>query len=92
MIGFHGRELYSGQAIVQSDTTILNPPIKALIVWLADAAGDTLKFDDIEGTTHTVVLPPRAAGAAYPICIPVAMRKIHATTTTLDDAEMFGIR
>ena len=90
----YAKQLFSGVAITQSDTTeYTKRPLKAIIILTADASSaDTIKITDVEGVAHTLTLPLFAAGAAYPITIPIAATKVWATGTTLEDAEMIGIR
>ena len=81
-------------AIVQSDSTDYGRrPLKAIVILTADAAvPDTIKITDIEGTAITITLPLFAAGASYPITLPIGTRRVWATGTTLEDSEMLGLR
>lgn len=85
-------ELLTPVAVVQSDTVNLTRPFKGIWVTIADAAGDTLSVVTLEDTTVVITLPPRAAGAAYPVFFEMGIKRVNATNTTLDDAEMIGVR
>lgn len=73
--------------IVQSDTDLLSPPAKMIVIL---AAGD-LKFTDTEGNTVTATFPPQTAGGAYPFVLPCRISKVFDTGTTLTDAQMIGL-
>lgn len=87
-------ELLTPEAVVQSDTVNLTKPFKGLWILTADAATpDTVSVVTMEDTTVVITLPLRAAGAAYPIHFEdFHIKRINATNTTLDDAEMLGER
>jgi hypothetical protein len=74
-------------AIVQSDTTIYNPPLKAVLVTL----NGTLAVEDVTGVTHSFVLPDAATGGQYPCIIPGRFRRVLAATT-IADANLHGLR
>lgn len=73
--------------IVQSDTTIYNPPLKGILVTLEG----TLVAEDTSDVTHTFVLPAVAAGGRYPCFIPGRFRRVLAATT-IADANLHGLR
>lgn len=73
--------------IVQSDTTVYNPPLKAIDIL---AAGD-LAVIDSEGTAATITFPAVAAGGSYPHRWVCRVRQVLDTGTTLTDAQMVGL-
>lgn len=87
-------ELGEAVSVTQSDTTEFGKqPLKAIMILTADASSaDTIKITDTAGNDVTITLPLFVAGAAYPVVLPFGIRKVWATGTTLEDAEMLGIR
>jgi hypothetical protein len=73
--------------IVQSDSTVIDPPLKAIVIL---AAGD-LSFVDSEDSTVTKTFPDAASGGAYPFVLPCRIRQVKDTGTTLTDAQMIGL-
>lgn len=73
--------------IVQSDTTIYNPPLKAVLVTL----DGSLAVEDVAGVTHTFVIPAAASGGQFPCIIPGRFRRVLAATT-IADANLHGLR
>lgn len=73
--------------IVQSDTTIFNPPLKAIVV---TAPGD-LVIEGPDGVTVTVVCPAVASGGRYPTYVIGKVRRVLAATT-IADANLSGLR
>lgn len=73
--------------IVQSDTTIYDPPLKGVLVTL----DGTLVVEDTSGVTHSFVLPAAATGGRYPCIIPGRFRRVLAATTQAD-ASLHGLR
>lgn len=73
--------------IVQSDTTVYDPPLKAVLVTL----NGTLVVEDVRGVQHSFVLPDAATGGQYPCIIPGRFRRVMAATT-IADANLHGLR
>ena len=74
-------------AIVQSDTTIINPPLKGVLVTL----DGTLVVEDVTGVTHTFVIPAAATGGRFPCFIAGRFRRVLAATSQAD-ANLHGYR
>lgn len=73
--------------IVQSDTTIYDPPLKGVLVTL----DGTLVVEDTSNVTHSFVIPAAAAGGRFPCFIPGRFRRVLAATTQAD-ASLHGLR
>lgn len=74
--------------VVQSDSTIYEPPLYGLIVW---APGD-LSYKNERGSTITRTFPAVAAGGYYPVAFITKIRQVLDTSTTLTDAQILGLR
>jgi len=75
--------------VVQSDETVLDPPLKGIYVF---AEGD-LKYRNGIGDEITLTLPASAdAGGSYPFFLFGRIDKVFDTGTTLTDAQMLGLR
>lgn len=74
-------------AIVQSDDTIYNPPLKAIMVTL----DGTLVVEGADNVTHTIVIPAAATGGSFPCYIIGRFRRVLAATS-IADANLHGLR
>lgn len=72
------------EAVSKSDTTIINPPFKYLLILGAGA----LAIQNHEGANVTVTFPT----GSYPFLLPGRVRRIYDTGTTLTNSQIFGIR
>jgi hypothetical protein len=81
---------YTVKPVVKSDTTVYDPPLKGLIIFFA-AAADTLTIHDWEGNVKEIALPDVSIGGRYPWELPLLIRKVMATGTTIENTEMMGI-
>lgn len=77
-----------GVAIVQSDTTVYDPPLLALEIF---TTGD-VSIVQPDGTTVTKTFPAAADGGAYPYRWWIRIRQVKDTGTTVADAALLGIR
>lgn len=75
-------------AIVQSDTTVLDPPLAGLLVFTAGA----VKILTEAGATLTLTFPTAANGGSYPTRLDAAITKVFDTDTAVTDANLFGFR
>jgi len=82
-----GNIRYQKTAVVQSDSTIHNPPLLGLTI----LTEGTLKYINELGVTVTAIFPAAAAGGCYPHDFWGNIRKVFATDTTLDDIDMLAI-
>ena len=76
--------------IVQSDTTIINPPLKAIVL----SAPGSLVFKNEHDVTCTFVVPAAVTDetvTALPFLLPGRIRQVLAATT-IADADMLGLR
>jgi hypothetical protein len=73
--------------IVQSDTTVYNPPLKGVLVTL----DGTLVVEDVNHVTHSFVIPAAATGGRFPCFIAGRFRRVLAATTQAD-ASLHGYR
>lgn len=74
-------------AIVQSDTTVYDPPLKGVLVTL----DGTLVVEDVKSVTHSFVIPAAATGGRFPCFIAGRFRRV-LTATTQADANLHGYR
>lgn len=81
------RNAMNAVAIVQSDTTIIGPPLEAIII---SATGSLVYVND-KGDTITFVCPSAANGGCYPFILPGRIRQVLAATT-IGDGDLIGLR
>ena len=74
-------------AIVQSDTTVYDPPLKFLQVF---EVGGVIKIQNTRGDDITYTIPDVASGGRAPFIIPGRIRKVYAADTDILDASMIG--
>jgi len=77
----------NGVPIVQSNSTIINPPLKAIVL----SEVGSLVYKNEHDVTCTFVVPAVAAGGSLPYILPGRIRQV-LTDTTLADANMLGLR
>ena len=82
------REAPTPVAITQSDTTVYDPPLYGVVV----LATGNLSIVNEQGETITRTFPTAANGGGYPFTFVARIRQVLASTTTLTDAEMIGLR
>lgn len=75
-------------AIVQSDSTVINPPLRAIECFVE---GTLVVREAGSGTTFTFVLPAAAAGGSYPYVVEGNFDQVLAATT-IADASLFGFK
>lgn len=75
--------------IVQSDTTVYDPPLLALEIY---TAGDVSVVEAHTGTTITKTFPTAANGGSYPYKWEINIRSVLDTNTTVVDAALLGYR
>ncbi len=76
-------------AVVQSDTTVISPPLRALEVFAAGA----LKVREAgSATDFTLTLPAAAAGGSYPYVLEMNIDKVYDTGTDIDNANLVGFK
>jgi hypothetical protein len=76
-------------AIVQSDTTVISPPLRAIEVF---TAGDLKVREAGSGTDFTLTFPAVAAGGGYPYVFEGNFDKVYDTGTTILDAALLGFK
>lgn len=76
-------------AIVQSDTTVIRPPLRALEIY---AAGTLVVREAGSGTQFTLVYPTAANGGFYPCILEMNIDQVQDTNTTIADSNMLGIK
>lgn len=74
-------------AIAKSDSTVINPPLKAIIV----SGIGTLVVEGPDGVQTSIEIPDAAGGAALPFTLVGRVRKVLSTNTDLNDADMIGL-
>lgn len=72
--------------IVQSDTTVIDPPLKGIVL----LEGGALKYRDTEGNEVTKTFPAIGAGGFYPFDFAMRIDMVFDTGTALTDAQMIG--
>lgn len=77
----------NGIPIVQSDSTVIDPPLKFIVI----SEVGTLSFKNEKDVTIDFVVPAVAAGGALPFILPGRIRKVLAATT-IADANLLGLR
>lgn len=76
-------------AIVQSDTTVINPPLRAIEIFAAGA----LKVREAgSGTDFTKTFPVVASGGFYPYVFEGNFDKVYDTGTAIADADLLGFK
>ncbi len=76
-------------AIVQSDTTVISPPLRAIEVFTAG----TLKVRQAgDGEDIAVTFPTAANGGSYPYTFEGNFDKVYNTDTAIADAALLGLR
>lgn len=76
-------------AIVQSDTTVINPPLRAIEIF---TTGDLSVREAGSGTIFTFTFPTVANGGLYPYVFEGNFDKVLDTGTTLADAALLGFK
>lgn len=77
-----------GIPIVQSDTTVYDPPLLALDIF---TAGDVAIVTP-DGTAITKTFPAAADGGGYPYRWWIRIRQVLDTGTTVADDDLLGIK
>lgn len=76
-------------AIVQSDTTVISPPLRGIECFTTG----TLKVREAgSGTTFALTLPAVADGGYVPYVLEMNIDKVFNTDTSIADAALLGIR
>lgn len=75
------------KTITESDSTVYDPPLKALII-LPDGTGGNVVLENEHSEEITVVVD---ATVTHPIYLPGRVRRVKESTT-MDDAYIFGVR
>lgn len=76
-------------AIVQSDSAVISPPLRAIEIF---TTGDVSVRELSTGATITMTFPAAAAGGAYPYVWEINCDMVFATATTVADAALLGFR
>lgn len=75
-------------AIVQSDSTVYDPPLKFLVI----SGVGTVTFKNEKNVSIAFVAPAVADGGSYPFILPGRIRQVMDTGTSVTDANLTGLR
>ena len=65
-----------------------NETLRAMLV---SGAGD-LDVTDIEGNRDVILFETAANGGVYPFLLPLQIKTVHMTTTTITNSSLIGLR
>ncbi len=76
-------------AITQSDTTVINPPLRALEIF---AVGSVKVREAGSGDDFTITIPAAADGGYVPYTFEGNFDKVYDTGTSIADAALLGFK